>query len=146
MRAPTRLACKTFIETIVDHVAQLTGKTPEEVRAINLAKIPPKDEMSAAAPHSGVHMGVTLLGGVGTPVPPGVPELPAQMFDAIKKSAGFDTLAADTTAFNQHNLWRKRGLAAMPTECKSNCCVRTQLASYRLSMFKDGLTPRFRFQ
>lgn len=125
MRAPTRLACKTFIETIVDHVAQLTGKTPEEVRAINLAKIPPKAEMPATVPRPGIHMGVTLLGGVGAPVPPGVPELPAQMFQAIKKSAGFDALAADTAAFNKNNVWRKRGLAAMPTECKSNCCMST---------------------
>jgi|EP01043_Picozoa_sp_COSAG02_P009808 xanthine dehydrogenase molybdopterin-binding subunit B len=122
MRAPTRLACKTFIETIVDHVAQLTGKMPEEVRAINLAKIPPKDENAATVPQC-VQMGMTLLGGVGAPVPPGVPELPAKMFEAIKKSAGFDALAADTTAFNERNLWRKRGLAAMPTECKSNCCL-----------------------
>ena len=49
-------------------------------------------------------------------VPPGVPELPAKMFEAIKKSAGFDALAADTAKFNEQHLWRKRGLAAMPTE------------------------------
>lgn len=116
MRAPTRLACKTFIETIVDHVAQLTGKTPEEIRAINIAKIPPKDDAVGTAPQPGLPMAVSLLGGEGAPVPPGVPELPAQMFEAIKKSAGFDALAADTAAFNQHNLWRKRGLAALPTE------------------------------
>jgi xanthine dehydrogenase molybdopterin-binding subunit B len=152
MRAPTRLACKTFIETIVDHVAQLTGKTPEEVRAINIAKIPPKDNAAATQllPQLGLQTAApSLLGGsLGAPgayrtkqnvscfqdklrtdmkhltgacafsfaVPPGVPELPAKMFEAIKKSAGFDALAADTAKFNEQHLWRKRGLAAMPTE------------------------------
>ena len=108
MRAPTRLACKTFIETIVDHVATLTGKTSEEVRKINIAKIPPKaTEMSPLA------LQPSLL---GAPVASNVPELPAQMYAAIKTSAGFDKLAADTLEFNRQNLWRKRGLAAMPTE------------------------------
>lgn len=109
MRAPSRLACKTFIETIVDHVATLTGKTSEEVRAINIAKIPPK---ASSAP-SPLALQPSLL---GAPVASNVPELPAKMYAAIKASAGFDKLAADTLDFNSQNLWRKRGLAAMPTE------------------------------
>ena len=116
MRAPTRLACKTMIESIVDHVAVLTGKSPEEIRALNIAKVPPKDD---GVPQQLALSPPSPLGGAGRlhgPVPSGVPEIPAKMYEAIKASAGFDAMEASAVEFNKANLWRKRGVAAMPTE------------------------------
>ena len=107
MRAPTRLACKTFMEHIIDHVSVLTGKTPEAVRQLNLATIPPPTTLATAS---------------GTPSPPppvvpsGVPEIPKEMFASIMAATDFQKLSSDCDTFNAANLWRKRGAAALPTE------------------------------
>jgi xanthine dehydrogenase/oxidase len=110
MRAPTRLACKTFIEAIVDHVAQLSSQPAEAVRARNLAKSPPVAEPPRLPP------ALAEAARLSTPVPSGVPEIPAKMFQAIMVSANFAQQQQAASTFNAQNLWKKRGVAAVPTE------------------------------
>jgi xanthine dehydrogenase/oxidase len=114
MRAPTALGETLFIETIVDHIALLAGKTPEAVRALNLNPTPPDLAVPPAFPAPGLQLAAAA--GAGGPVPVGVPEDPAAMFAAIQTASGLAALQAAAEEFNKGNLWRKRGVAAIPTE------------------------------
>ena len=79
-----------FIETIVDHDALLTGKTPETVRALNLNPTPPDLAVPPAFPAPGLQLAAAT--GAGGPVPAGVPEDPAAMFAAIQTASGLAAL------------------------------------------------------
>ena len=91
MRSPTELGECTFMNEIMDHVAMQCNLPAEQVRTINLAKPTP--------------------GG-------GVSNLPS-LFSQLLTNSNMTTRRAAIATFNSQNTWRKRGIAAIPTEYNS---------------------------
>ena len=108
MRAPSRLGQILFIETIVDHVATLVGKQTEQIRALNLS--PDPDAAPSPLPQ------IADLTQTGAPP---IPEKLPSMFQAVMSQADISELRTQCADFNAQNLWRKRGVAAVPTEYPS---------------------------
>ena len=121
-----------MIETIIDHVAVLTGIAPETIRAINLKKAPPPLAPPASVP-------ATLAASPPAPhaVPAGVPEIPAKMFSSLMASTDFAFLQRQVDGFNAKNLWRKRGIAAVPTEYSCGWGPSTHHGS-KIDVYPDG--------
>jgi xanthine dehydrogenase/oxidase len=91
MRSPTELGECTFMNEIMDHVAMQLNMPAEQVRSVNLAKPTP--------------------GG-------GVSNLPS-LFSSLLSSVNIESRRQEIASFNQSNTWRKRGIAAIPTEYNS---------------------------
>lgn len=73
----------------MDHVAFVLGKTGEEVRAVNMTSVAPNTPMTG--------------------------NLPA-LFQQLLTSAHVTERRAAINEFNAANKWKKKGLAAVPTE------------------------------
>ena len=114
MRAPTHLGEILFIETVVDHVATLVGKPAEAVRALNLGPGP------YGKPGAEVGSPLPMIGDAGLPMQaapaPAVPEELPKMFQAVMSQSDIAQLRKDCATFNAANLFRKRGVASVPSE------------------------------
>eukprot|EP01043_Picozoa_sp_COSAG02_P012225 COSAG02_NODE_469_length_21727_cov_64.506334_11_plen_552_part_00 len=151
MRAPTHLGEELFIETIIDHVATLVGKPAEAIRALNITKGPYNDEANYVAlgmspmPQLSAqdtlarpmtptaHQTLATALGAGPAVPE---ELPA-MFQAVMASSNIVQLRKDCAEFNKANLWKKRGVAAVPTEYNCGWGGTTQHGA-KIDVYPDG--------
>nr|XP_053653015.1 xanthine dehydrogenase/oxidase-like [Cherax quadricarinatus] len=112
-RSPGTVEGITFMENIMDHVADVLGVDPLELRQKNLL------------PDGGIrklnqHM-IRIRNRIAAHEMVNIPEdiivprnLISDMIDEMKVSADVDNRRALITQFNQENRWKKRGLSVMP--------------------------------
>ncbi len=81
-------------EAYVDHVAKTLGKSPEEIRTINLYK---EGERT--------HFGQIIERNPLT-----------RLMDELMKTSDFQKRKAGVDEFNKNNRWKKRGISAIPTK------------------------------
>ncbi len=149
MRAPTHLGEELFIETIIDHVATLVGKPAEDIRSLNLTKGPYHDEANYVALGMSPMPQLSAQDTLARPLTPtarhplaaalgagpAVPEELPAMFQAV--TSNIAQLRKDCAEFNQANLWKKRGVAAVPTEYNCGWGGNTQHGA-KIDVYPDG--------
>ncbi|MDP2434453.1 MAG: molybdopterin-dependent oxidoreductase [archaeon] len=81
-------------EEVIDHIAAVVNKTPEQIRELNMY----------ASPSSRTHFGQEL----GIDIP--------RLWHEAKRSFGFDQQRAEVDAFNARHTYRKQGLSLLPTK------------------------------
>eukprot|EP00252_Welwitschia_mirabilis_P010739 TRINITY_DN2419_c0_g1_i7.p1 TRINITY_DN2419_c0_g1~~TRINITY_DN2419_c0_g1_i7.p1 ORF type:complete len:1017 (-),score=216.35 TRINITY_DN2419_c0_g1_i7:1040-4090(-) len=92
MRGPVFVETAVMIETIMEHVSQVLGLSPQDVREMNLYR-----------------KGDTLLCDQKL-----VYCNAKDIIDAVKDSSGYDNLVKQIQSFNDRNQWVKRGLSLVP--------------------------------
>jgi len=97
VRGPCEPEASYSVETIIEHIAQLTGLSPQAVREKNLfTGKEPKDQLVAPNGHS--------------LEPYTIPKLWYQ----LKEQAKFDAKVQEANTFNSNNRWKKRGVSMTP--------------------------------
>ncbi|XP_069165338.1 xanthine dehydrogenase/oxidase-like [Procambarus clarkii] len=112
-RSPGTVEGITFMENIMDQVADVLGVDPLQFRQQNLLPDGGSRKINKGVMRLRSHMTLHEMSKIPEEII--VPRnLLSDMIEQIKVTADVESRKTDITQFNKENLWKKRGLAVMP--------------------------------